>query len=96
MKSVICPYCGEKSFTSNPQVMSKCAMCREWFAEAQNDAGQTLVVINSNMPGAADLAAELSAKWQEAGENRVAIVDRRRLKGRFGGTERRLSPLRQA
>lgn len=90
MRPAICPYCGEKSYTSNPQLMSKCSLCGEWYAEARTGAGETLVILDRNIPGVVDLAVKLTAKWQAAGENRSAVVDRRRAPERYTGQERRL------
>lgn len=89
MRAVICPYCGEKSFTSSPEIMAKCSSCGKRFAEITTPDEQ-LVIIDQDMPNAESLATELTEKWQNDGASRKrAIVDRRRIKEKHKPPERR-------
>lgn len=89
MRAVICPYCGEKSYTSSPEILAKCSSCGKRFAEISTP-DENLIVIDRDLPGAEELAAELTTKWKNnGGGNKRAIVDRRQRKEERKPPERR-------
>lgn len=89
MRAVICPYCGEKSYTSSPEILAKCSSCGKRFAEISTPE-ENLVIIDRDLPNAEALAAELTTKWQNNGSgNKRAIVDRRLSKEEHKPPERR-------
>lgn len=90
MKSVVCPYCGERSYTSSPEIMARCAFCSRPFAEVVTADQKVLVIIDREFPDAESFASELTAKWRATGSHeRAAIVDRRERDDGFDSDDRR-------